>query len=393
MDIEFKRAKNAPVLALGAESAGNFSVFNKGRIHLSDDFGDLLDEANFKKFKTAVSRYLKEKNIRPKSVLTDMHPLYKTTAWGAELAKKFGAEHVQVQHHLAHIFSTMGESITHLDIGCPSGLGHWMSKWNRPAVVFGIACDGTGYGFDGKIWGGEVFQVKSEKLKVKSVERIGHLENQIMIGGDLAIREPARMLISILAKFLDKEGVYKFVKRYYTRNQFELLYSQMKQGFNCQETSSTGRVLDAVSVLLGFSGNERKYKHAPIALLEKNSGKPYAGPKPEITRTEKGGENPGIEYCLLTTPLFEYLVKNLNKDKRRLAAAAQLYPARGLHEIVRSAADGKNPAVFFSGGMANNKIMADYFASEGAFMNEKIPRGDAGLSFGQIICHLPPEIQ
>ncbi len=386
MNIEFKSGKNTPLLALGAESAGNFSVYSKGRIFLSDDFGDLLDENNFKKFKRAVLRHLKENKVNPKAVLTDLHPLYKTTVWGAGLAKKFGAKHIQVQHHLAHVFSAYGESL----IGgtCPAPNSFWC----------GVACDGTGYGLDGKIWGGECFAIsklKSQNSKLE-IERFGRLENQIMIGGDLAVREPARMLIAILSKIVGrrtsdkarKDFIYKFVGKYYTRNQFELLYGQMKQGFNCQETSSTGRILDAVSVLLGFSGNERKYKHAPAALLEKNSAKPYKNLKLKIKKS-------GTEYCLLTTPLFEYLVKNLHRDKKRLAATAQLYIAEGLYEICqRSKVKGQ---LYFSGGMANNKIMSAYFESKGAVMNEsaswRIPRGDGGLSFGQIVYYcLSPKI-
>ncbi len=368
IDFKINLKKNVSILALGPESAGNFSVYGKGKIFLSSDFGDLLEEKNFAKFKKEVLGFLGGNKIKPKVILTDLHPLYKTTIWGEELAKKFSAKHVKIQHHLAHIFSNLGAR--HL-----SAL-----RCLAPKLAIGIACDGTGYGLDGKIWGGEVFKLSAVGYRL-SAERVGHLENQIMIGGDLTVKEPARMLISILDKFLEKDGAYKFVKKYYTRNQFELLYNQMKQGFNCQETSSTGRILDAVSVLLGFSDNERKYKHAPVDLLEKNSTTPYKNLSPKIKKSADG-------YCLLTTPLFEYIVKNLSKDKKRLATTAQLYLAQGLYEIARSSASDKNPTVFFAGGMANNKIMSSYLESKGAVMNKKIPRGDGGLSFGQIICHL-----
>jgi hydrogenase maturation protein HypF len=150
------------------------------------------------------------------------------------------------------------------------------------------------------------------------------------------------------------------------------LYNQLQQNFNCQETSSTGRVLDAVSVLLGFCKNKREYKHEPIDLLEKNSTEPYADIKPKIKKLTTG-------YCLLTVPLFEYLIKNLHQDKKRLAATAQLYIAKGLHEIVK-----KSQNVYFAGGMANNKIISSYLKSRGVITNKKIPCGDAGISFGQI---------
>jgi hydrogenase maturation protein HypF len=277
-------------------------------------------------------------------------------------------------------------------------------------VFYGVALDGTGYGTDGKIWGGEIFKIQyfpkaqpseNRRLNLRKIQRIGHLENQILLGGELAIQEPARMLISILDKFPTsnfqfpinsqfinsknkQKFIYSFVEKYYSRNEFELLYNQLQQNFNCVETSSTGRVLDAVSILLGFCINERKHKHEPIELLEKNSSKPYANLKPVI-----------LNNLLMTTPLFEYLVKNLNKDKKRLAATAQLYIAEGLDEIIKIQAKNYPPQIFLAGGIANNKIISEYFESKNIYPVKLsrsefigVPRGDAGLSFGQIIYYL-----
>ena len=338
------------ILALGAESAGNFSVFYNNKINFSEDFGDLLDDKSYSIFQKAVLEFLKNNKLTPNVILTDLHPEYRTTLWGEKLAKKFKAKKIQVQHHVAHIFSSINN--------------------DAPDDFIGVALDGTGYGLDEKIWGGEVFLIESRKSKV---ERIGHLENQIMIGGDLSIREPARMLISILSKFLNKDEVHSYTKKFYNNNQFELLFNQLEQKFNCQETSSAGRVLDAVSVLLEFSENERKFKHAPIDSLEKNSTTPFTDLKPIIKNN-----------ILLTTPLFEYLVKNLKKDKKRLAATAQLYIAQGMHEIVKNIKTIK----YTSGGISNNKIISSHLESKGLIANKKIPRGDAGLSFGQISYYL-----
>jgi hydrogenase maturation protein HypF len=370
----FARNDKSVILALGAESAGSFSVFTntpliKGArgIFFSDDFGDLLDDNNYKKFQKAVLEFLRKNKIKPDIILTDLHPLYKTTILGAELAKKYKAKHIQVQHHLAHIFSAIGEK--QIIENCKLKIEN----------CFGIALDGTGYGLDGKIWGGEIFKISPLIKGVGGINRIGHLENQIMIGGDLAIHEPARMLISILSKFQKKEAIYKYLKKYYTKNQFELLYNQLQNNFNCQETSSTGRILDAVSLLLDFCKNKRNYKHEPIELLEKNSTKPYKLP-PLI----KGAR--GI-YTLRTTPLFEYLIKNLHKDKRRLAATAQLYIAKGIYKIIENC-KLKIDNCFVSGGISNNKIISSFLESKDFYTNKKFPRGDAGISFGQIIYYL-----
>lgn len=351
------------VLALGPESAGNFSLFYQGKIYFSQDFGDLLEEGNFEKFKKSVLIFLKRNKIRPGIILTDLHPLYKTTLFGEELAKRFKAKQISIQHHLAHIFSAFGDEI----IDNP--------KSQTKKTIIGISCDGTGYGLDGKIWGGEIFRCFLSNSKC---QRIGHLENQVLIGGDMTIREPARMLISILSKFLNKEGIYRFIKRYYNSNQFELLYNLLKENFNCQETSSTGRILDAVSVLLGFAKNQRKYKHEPIDLLEKNSTLPYKiEPKIIYQKNEKA-------HILLTTPLFEYLIKNLNKDKRKLAATSQIYLAKGLYQIIKKIQNFKLKNSYFAGGIAKNKIISHYLKSKSIYLSKKIPAGDGGISFGQI---------
>ncbi len=383
------------ILALGAESAGNFSVYKNGKIYTSENFGDLLNKDNFIKFQEEVSFFLKANKLKPRVILTDLHPEMETTSWGEILAKKFKAEHIKIQHHYAHIFSQIQPK-------------QFFLKSN---TIYGVALDGTGYGLDEKIWGGEVFkfintessksnqrnkifQTQTPKNIICNLQRIGHLENQTMLGGDLAIREPARILIAILDKFLNKDIIYSQISQFYSKNQFELLYNQLQQKFNCQETSSTGRILDAVAVLLGFAKNERLYKHQATDLLEKNSTKPYFDLKPKIRKITDSGRISSIAsdtiYELSTTHLFKYLIKNLHRDKHRLATTAQIYIAQGLYKIIKKHSLQKNTYIILSGGISDNKIISNYFKSQRVLVNEKsdIARGDAGLSYGQIICLL-----
>ncbi len=362
--INLPSKKRLTILALGAESAGNFSAYKDGVLYCSEDFGDLLAEPNFARFQQSLQKFIQKNNFRPDVILSDLHPLFLTTRLAKKLAKKYGAEYISVQHHLAHIFSALGDQKLH-------------AKSRRLESEFlGIACDGTGYGTDGKIWGGEIFHISLHGRKSK-IQRVAHLENQLLLGAESAIREPGRMLIAILSNFLEKEAVYGYVKKYYTKNDFAVLYSQWQQKFNCPETSSTARVLDAAAVLLGFSPNERRKKHGPSEMLEKNSNKPYPL-QPQIMYDEQEKM-----FILLTTPLFEFLIKNIHKDKKRLAATAQNYLAQGLGEIA-----GRKQAVYFAGGLADNKILSAVLKKSGAYTNKKIPRGDVGISFGQIIYFL-----
>jgi len=368
------------ILALGAESAGNFSVYENRNISHSQDFNNLIIDTNFNQYKKELNKFLAENKIKPDIILVDLHPLYRTTALGEELSKKYKAKQIKIQHHLAHIFSSVGEKIIQ------------NSKFKIQNSI-GIALDGIGYGLDGKIWGGEIFQLSINNYQL-TTNRIGHLDNQIMISGDLAVKEPARMLLAILNKFLGKKEVFKYINKYYTKNEFEVLYNQLQNNFNCQETSSTGRILDAVSILLGFCTNKRSYKHEPIDLLEQNSTFPYKNIKPKIIKTYSQ-ESGIIIYELSTTFLFAYLIKylqkniNLSAEKAgRLAATAQYYITKGLYEIIKMQNAKCKMQIFLSGGISNNKIISSYLEQKGAFANKKIPRGDAGLSFGQIIHQL-----
>ena len=426
--LNFPINKKINIISLGAESVGRFAIYDNGKIFVSEDFGDLLDIENLVKFKKAVLKQVKCK--KPDAILTDLHPLYNSTIFGNELSKKLKIPHIKVQHHIAHIFSALGDKLCYSDSikkfhknksardsSTPlcsaqndNAYNILNTKYSILDTFFGIASDGTGYGFDGNIWGGEIFKVESKKLKVKSyrlksnfnqklkIKRIGSLEEQIMIGGDLAVKKPARMLISTLSKFLSKEKVYENVKKFYTKNEFELLYNQLQQNFNCQLTTSTGRILDAVSVLLGFADNKRNFKHEATKLLEKNSTIPYKNSPPF-----KGGDRSGCEISqnfkiLNTTYLFEYLLKNIDKDKKRLAATAQEYIAKRLWEITKVetqqccvSTTAKN-TIFFAGGMANNKIISSYLEKKGVYTSKKIPRGDEGIAFGQIVYYLTNNI-
>jgi hydrogenase maturation protein HypF len=377
MEIHVSSNIKKNILSLGAESAGNFSVFTKNKIYFSQEFGDLLIEKNFQRFQNSILEYLIQNKIKPEIILTDLHPLYKNTFLGEKLSKKFKAEIIKIQHHLAHIFSAIGEKIL---------IKNKAKKLNKNLDIIGIASDGTGYGLDGKIWGGEVFRIKIKNSKA-NIERIGHLENQILIGGEMAIKEPARMILAILSKIKEKKEIYLFLKKHYSKNQFEALFNQLKQKFNCFESSSTGRVLDAVSVLLGFSKNQRAYKHEPIENLEKNSTQPYKiTPKIKIQNSK---------IILLTTPLFQYLIENFEKNKNRLAATSQLYIAKGFYQIVikyfqknKIKKSTFNENYFFAGGVANNKIISAYLESKGFYVNKIIPRGDGSISFGQCLYYM-----
>ncbi|MEK6946547.1 MAG: carbamoyltransferase HypF [Nanoarchaeota archaeon] len=326
------------ILALGAELSNAFSIYKDGKIIPSQYMGTTSNINTFTHYKKTMHKFLHYIDCKPDIILVDMHPEYNTSRYGEELSESLHVPLVRIQHHKAHAYSVAAEK----DI----------------KDFVGIVCDGLGYGEDGRIWGGEIFH---------NNKRVGHLEEQYQLGGDSAAIYPAKMLFSILSKFLSLEDCRKYLRDYFTEEQLHILKKQLDERFNCPLTTSSGRILDAASFLLGFC-DERTYEGRPAMLLEANSTIPYAF-------------DPIIENnILLTTPLFQYLVDNLDKDKRRLAATVQMYLAQGLYNI----ASKFGKPIVFSGGCAYNKIMSSFMIKRGVHTNEKVPSGDGGISFGQI---------
>lgn len=373
------------ILALGSEYDTRLAFFRNGEVVFSENTNGLAE--NFGKLENFTLKFLNNFK-KPDVIITDLHPLYNSRKIGENLAKKWKIKHFVVQHHIAHIFAAMGEYYSKSQ---NSGF-----KLKNP--VYGIACDGTGYGLDGKIWGGEVFKIKwnggnsdssesSGKGRQYSIKRIGHLEEQYLLGGEFSVEEPARMLISILFKFLPKADVFRYAKKYYSENDFEVLYNQWQAKFNCPVTTSTARVLDAVSLLLGFCENQRKEKHYPIKMMEKYSAIKNARVQPISPKIEK---NKSGEYVLNTTSLFEYLIRNIKKDKKNLAFEAQRYIIEGL-SVITNSADGsssKGKNIFLGGGLSANNIMRQFALENKIYIPEKIFCGDEGIALGQIIFYL-----
>lgn len=329
------------VIAFGAEGNNTISHFLGDDIVTSRSFGDTLMAENFFRMKEYAEELFAQHDFDV--VLTDRHPGFHST----ELAKSFGKPICAIQHHKAHIYSVAHEH----------GLRDFI----------GIAADGLGYGEDGTIWGGEVFHNKM---------RIGRLEHHRQLGGDLATSKPARMLFSILSGFMKEDRVKIMMKQYFSNPEMEILLRQLNDGYNAPLTSSCGRMLDAASVLLGFC-SEMTYSGEPAIRLQDNSTEPYEI-EPVVKRADV--------LVLKTTPLFRFLVSNIDRDKSCLAATVQSYLAQGFLKITRMYNSGL--PVVFSGGCAYNRIMSGIMKENGVLMNKKIEAGDQGISYGQIAYYL-----
>jgi hydrogenase maturation protein HypF len=348
-DIIFSEA-SVNLLALGAEMSSTFCTVKDKKTHISGHIGEISRLEDFELFKKKVKDILDNDLLKPVMIACDLHPSYNSSTLAEELSKEYNTRLIKIQHHKAHVASVAGE--------------HGIKDY------VGIAMDGLGFGEDGKIWGGEVFDVTD----ATNFERIGHLEEQIQIGGDSATINPKKMLFGIVSKFLDKNELINL--KIFETEETMFYLKQIEEDYNTIMTTSTGRILDSVSALLGIC-EKRNYDGEPAILLEKAAfdKKPY--PLMPIIKKEKN------KMILMTTPLFQFLLQNIHKDKGRLAATAQMYITEGIYQIADELAKRKNKKIVFSGGVAYNEMISTFMMEHGVLFNKEIPCGDGGISFGQ----------
>ncbi|MBN1502362.1 carbamoyltransferase HypF [Candidatus Woesearchaeota archaeon] len=331
-------------IAVGAELNNVICTAKSNKCYLSQYVGQTYKLETFNYLKATVEKFVKLSRLKPKTIACDLHPTYNSSIYAQGLARKYNAKLIRIQHHKAHVASVAAE--------------HNLKDY------VGIAMDGLGYGEDGKIWGGEIFDV-NEGVNFR---RIGHLEEQPQLGGDSAALYPKKMLFGILSKILNKKALIEL--RLFEEKEAALYLKILKENFNTHYTTSAGRILDAVAALLGLC-EIRTYDGRPPMILESTATEPL-----ELDPVLKRAKGKTI---LMTTPLVKFLIKNLHKDKGRLAATAQTYLARGMLEIAKSA--GK--PIVFSGGVAYNRMISSYMMKNGVLVNKEIPSGDGGICYGQ----------
>ncbi len=351
------------VLALGGELK-NTICFAKGRqAFLSQHIGDLENLAGYKFLLEAIGHFSKVLEIDPGIIAYDLHPDYLSTKWALQQTDRIL---VGVQHHHAHIASCMAEN--HLD-----------------GAVIGLALDGTGFGTDGHIWGGEILIADYEQFT-----RAAHLECVPMPGGAAAIHEPWRMAVSYLAQCLGPE--FRRAKLPFldgiNPKRIEIVLRMIERRLNAPVTSSCGRLFDAVASITGIRQFVNYEGQAAIELEMAADGCAEQGRYPfELAANGDG-------FVIRTNPMFQALVSDVlasvpagmmsarfhNGLADVLARTARLLRERtGLHRVCAS------------GGTFNNALLVQKLSraleADGfeVFLQRQVPCGDGGLSLGQAI--------
>jgi hydrogenase maturation protein HypF len=350
------------VLALGGELNNTACILNGNKAFISQHIGDVENVETREFLKNTAGHLTHLTNSKIEVVACDLHPKFTTTKLAQELAAENGWRFVQVQHHFAHVAALMVE--------------HGVNE------MVGVCCDGYGYGIDGEAWGGEIIFGSRNSSEIR---RVAHLEKQPMVGGDVATRYPLRMAAGILHKRVNVKDWLMQNKQHFPHGdkEIDLILQQLERGRGLIETTSCGRVLDAVAAVLGVC-YERTYEGEPAMKLESAAIKGKAILK--LNHIIKGD-------VLATTELLLEIFENRGKfSVADLAFSAHAYLAKGLAEIaVEKALENGVKAVGFSGGVACNEIFAKIMqktvedAGLHFFVHEAIPPGDGGLSFGQTV--------
>ena len=359
------------VLALGADLNVTAAVLSGDRCFVSQYIGDTTKFETLEYLQAAAEWLLRWLNIEAVDVVAhDLHPNYATTGLATRIAGKMGANTLAVQHHHAHLCSLMAE--------------HGLEE------IVGIAADGVGYGPDGTAWGGEVMVARLD-----SFEHMGGLKRQRMPGGDLAAIYPARMVAGILLEQLERDELERVLNEYCAKGfrhgerEISVVLRQLDRNLNVFWTSSCGRVLDAISCLLGICG-ERTYEGEPAIKLEAAAA---IGDSREV-KIEPEIKKMDGKMSFDTSKLLLDVLHALRADvpRKHIAASAQLAVARGLASIAIDVASSSGiKVVGASGGVFYNRAITAAVRKEigGAMLkfvqHEILPPGDGCISVGQAV--------
>ncbi len=360
--IILKRKSKLCVVSLGGELNNTSCVLNADKAFLSQHVGDVENIETRRFLQQTTEHLLRLTNTKAEKVACDLHPKFTTTNLARELSERNGWQLVQVQHHHAHVAALMAE--------------HDVDE------MVGVACDGYGYGIDGSAWGGEVLLCTWGSMSFK---RLGHLESQPLLGGDAATNYPLRIAAGILSKKLDVTEwvIHNSGHLPHGKTEAELIVRQLKKPQIIPETTSLGRVLDAVAATIGVC-HERTYEGEAAMKLESAavSGKDALGLSPVICGN-----------VLDTSELLVSVYENRDKfSKSDLAYSVHSYLAKGLAILATEKAAGYGVGnVGLTGGSAVNsllsRLMRDAVESSGLrfLVHESVPSGDGGVSLGQAV--------
>ncbi|KAB7884194.1 carbamoyltransferase HypF [Poseidonibacter ostreae] len=352
--LKLEKSFDKKILALGANQKSTISIAFENNLILSPHIADLNSIESIEYFKRTIQTFKDFYDFEPDVIICDKHPNYEST----KFAKTFETKTiVQIQHHYAHILSCMAE-------------------YNLKKEVIGFAFDGTGYGDDKNIWGGEVFVCDNKKYK-----RVKHLKYFKLLGGEVSVKEPKRVALSLLfdiysldeIKTLDLECVKAF-----KASEISMLYTMWQKGLNSPLTSSIGRLFDAVASL------------ADICQIQSYEGETGLLIEQEYDSSIKDSYSYNINDEEID---ISSMIKEIVKDKNKTLICSKFINTL-VNIILEISSSYKDLPLVLSGGVFQNKTLFELLISKLDSLNKEyyysknIPLNDGGISVGQIYSQL-----
>jgi hydrogenase maturation protein HypF len=348
LSLKSKGEKQKKILALGGDQKNTLALGFGSHMILSPYIGDLHSLNSFDYFKRTLKSFEYFYDFKPDIIVCDKHPKYHTTQW----AKEQGVKLLQIQHHYAHALACMAE-------------------YALDEKVLAFCFDGTGYGDDKTIWGGEVLIADTKKY-----DRVFHLKTYKLLGAEKAIKEPKRIALSLLFQCYSLEEVLMLenpVVKLFSTQEIKNLHVMWQKGLNSPETSSLGRIFDAVASFaeivheLDFEGQSGLWLESLVDKIDKNE---------TFSFTLKNG------IINIDEMILEIIAC---KDKKQLASKFISTVANIVIEITKIYAD---LPIVLSGGVFQNKILTTFLIqnlkNSKLYVQSKTPVNDASIALGQL---------
>ncbi|MBL7075366.1 carbamoyltransferase HypF, partial [candidate division KSB1 bacterium] len=358
-----------PVLACGPELKNTFCLAREDLALVGHHIGDLENLETLKSFEEGINHFQKIFYTKPQVIAYDLHPNYLSTKYALDLASR----HPQlitigVQHHHAHIVSCMAEN-------------------GVQERVIGIALDGTGYGPDGTVWGGEILLAD-----LKSYVRVGHFDYVPMPGGERAIKEPWRMAVSYLYQIFGRDFMDLDIpfNHHLDRRKLNVILKMIESEVNCPLTSSCGRLFDGVASLIGLRNEVHYEGQAAVELENVISDSGSVIRDPYSFKIDKSAR----KLIILTGPIIKQVVQDLQKGSGIGIISQKFHDV--LVRIFEEVAEElrlrtRIDKIALSGGCFQNIYLLTHLKEklEGSgftvYTHSKVPPNDGGISLGQAV--------
>ncbi len=377
-----------PILAVGAHLKNTIALSVGRQVFVSQHIGDLDTPEACAAFQRVIADFLRLYEVEPVAIAHDLHPDYFSTRYAqSETCTELGRSianrksKIAVQHHHAHLASCLAEN----EVEGP---------------VLGVTWDGTGYGLDGTVWGGEFLWGDAAGF-----ERVAHLRPFRLPGGEAAVKEPRRTALGVLWEHFGPEALeweYLAPVAAFSRSERDLLRQMLERGVNSPVTSSAGRLFDAVAALVGLRQENRFEAQAAMMLeyaVDETVAEAYPLPMTSDQIANRKSQIANTQYAIRNTqsyalaldwgPLLEALLDDLRRDVPVGVMAARFHNALVEGTVAVAKAVGAERAAL-SGGCFQNRILLQRAcrrlteAGLRVYVHQRIPPNDGGIALGQV---------